>query len=671
MNNFEKRLFLDYLNKLTDVLNVDNYNFDGVFDFFIKEFNVSRSRFPWYQDDTFNSELQFKNRSEKNEFKKTFNKVVKELQKKITPKSTSLEKKLLLIKEIYKLNSDEYNLFIYFLIQQINNIFTEFFDDCIKNDSLSTFCRNYLGIRTHRMERILNQLHLNKILLSKRRGSSNEVNQDIIKVFDEPYYNTKERIIGLLLGKKEVSDLTLNDFKHLDTERKKVVDILKSAVKTKRKGVNILLYGAVGTGKTQFAKLIANTAKIPLYPVKTEEENLEEANRETRLIDLYSKQHLLSVSDKSCILFDEAEDVMNRGFSPTFGNASKGYLNKILEETPVPVIWTTNNIEDVDPAFLRRMTFAIEFEKLTDDVRLNIWNKILKKNNLKVQQSKIEELNKTYDISPSIIANAVQTTKMIGGTEDDFEGFIENVAKIVDKKKNVKIIKAEEFDPKKYDINLVNSDLDVNNLTEQIKKCGKLNFSICMYGEPGTGKSHFARYLANELGIKVIQKRTSDLLSMWVGGSEKNIAEAFREAKEEKAMLIFDEADSLLQNRSNAQRSWEITQVNEMLTWMESHQYPFICTTNLLDTLDEASLRRFTFKIKFDFMNSKQVNRAMKHFFNLDTDLNIKGLTTGDFATVKKKADFLEIRDVEELSKMLESEVKIKKSNSLKNAVGF
>ena len=408
-----------------------------------------------------------------------------------------------------------------------------------------------------------------------------------------------------------------------------------------------------------------------MYAVITEKDNLEEADRETRLIDLYSKQHLLSVSDNACILFDEAEDVMNRGFSQTFGNASKGYLNKILEETPVPVIWTTNNIEDVDPAFLRRMTYAIEFEKLTDDVRLNIWNKILKKNNLKVQQSKIEELNKTYDISPSIIANAVQTTKMIGGTEDDFEGFIENVAKIVDKKKNVKILKTEEFDPKKYDINLVNSDLDINNLTEQIKKCGKLNFSICMYGEPGTGKSHFARYLANELGIKVIQKRTSDLLSMWVGGSEKNIAEAFREAKEEKAMLIFDEADSLLQNRSNAQRSWEITQVNEMLTWMENHQYPFICTTNLLDTLDEASLRRFTFKIKFDFMNSKQVNRAMKHFFNLNTDLNIKGLTTGDFATVKKKADFLEIRDIEELSKMLESEVKIKKSNSLKNTVGF
>ena len=109
-----------------------------------------------------------------------------------------------------------------------------------------------------------------------------------------------------------------------------------------------------------------------------------------------------------------------------------------------------------------------------------------------------------------------------------------------------------------------------------------------------------------------------------------------------------------------------------MLTWMESHEYPFICTTNLLDTLDEASLRRFTFKIKFDFMNNEQVNLAIKHFFNIpNANLNIKGLTTGDFATVKKKADFLNITNLAELSKMLQAEVKLKQSKELKNAVGF
>lgn len=137
-------------------------------------------------------------------------------------------------------------------------------------------------------------------------------------------------------------------------------------------------------------------------------------------------------------------------------------------------------------------------------------------------------------------------------------------------------------------------------------------------------------------------------------------------------MLIFDEADSFLQNRNNAVRSWEVSHVNEMLTQMESHEYPFVCTTNLLNTLDEASLRRFTFKIKFDFMTKEQTTFAFEHFFGIkDFDLGIRGLTAGDFATVKKKADFLNITDAEELREMLADEVKLKNSKELKNSVGF
>ena len=136
-------------------------------------------------------------------------------------------------------------------------------------------------------------------------------------------------------------------------------------------------------------------------------------------------------------------------------------------------------------------------------------------------------------------------------------------------------------------------------------------------------------------------------------------------------MLIFDEADSFLQNRNNARTSWEVSQVNEMLTWMESHPYPFICTTNLMDSLDEASLRRFTFKIRFDFLNKEQANLMMENFFDIDTDFDLQGLTPGDLATVKKKVDFLKINSEKEIIKMLQDEVKVKKSDALKKVVGF
>lgn len=196
-------------------------------------------------------------------------------------------------------------------------------------------------------------------------------------------------------------------------ERDISLNILTSAVNNKTKGINILLFGSVGTGKTQFSKLVANKAKIDIYSVSAEIMD-KEATRTDRLNDLVSKQTILSKMDNSCILFDEAEDVMNRGFSE-FGSASKAYLNTLIEETPVPIIWTTNNIYNVDPAFLRRMTYTIEFEKLSEDVRLNIWKRTLRKNKLKVDNKRLMQLNKNYEISPSLITNAVNTTKLITG----------------------------------------------------------------------------------------------------------------------------------------------------------------------------------------------------------------------------------------------------------------
>jgi SpoVK/Ycf46/Vps4 family AAA+-type ATPase len=86
--------------------------------------------------------------------------------------------------------------------------------------------------------------------------------------------------------------------------------------------------------------------------------------------------------------------------------------------------------------------------------------------------------------------------------------------------------------------------------------------------------------------MEALDKRYSDLISSYLGDSEKAIARAFEEAADMRAFLILDEADSLLRDRAAARHSWEITQVNEMLTQMERHPYPFACTTNAPDVLD-------------------------------------------------------------------------------------
>ena len=576
----------------------------------------------------------------------------------------------MLVSKLYGLSKIEHEILQYYILQStvpyINDIISLITGSFNVFELLGT---SILGVKLWAVNQIRRRM-IKKGIFIKQGFNDNIVslNMKILEIFENPEIKTQTQVKNILLGKNQKSELSWKDFDHLNKERNITLNILTSAIENNTKGINILLYGAVGTGKTQFAKVIANKAKIDMYAVSAEFMD-KEATRKDRLSDLASKQTVLSRVERICILFDEAEDVMNRGFTE-FGNASKAYLNTLIEETPVPIFWTTNNIYDVDPAFLRRMTYSIPFEKLTDEIRLNIWKRVIRKNKFKVDNKKLVEMNNNYDIPPSLIANAVETTKMINGIQDDFEIFVENVAKVVTKKKNVK--KKKEFEMKDYDDKLVNTDLDIKDLTAKIKACGKLNFSLCLYGEPGTGKSLYARYLAKELGVEVILKRASDLISKYVGETEQNIADAFAEAKSKKAMLIFDEADSFLQNRNNAVRNWEVSQVNEMLTWMESHEYPFVCTTNLLDTLDEASLRRFTFKIEFDFMTKEQVNTAFEHFFGIkNANVNIKGLTAGDFAIVKKKADFLCITGVTELSKMLQDEVKLKKSKELQNVVGF
>jgi SpoVK/Ycf46/Vps4 family AAA+-type ATPase len=162
------------------------------------------------------------------------------------------------------------------------------------------------------------------------------------------------------------------------------------------------------------------------------------------------------------------------------------------------------------------------------------------------------------------------------------------------------------------------------------------------------------------MGLEVVQKRASDLMSKWVGDTEKHIAEAFAEARDAGSFLVFDEADSLLADRHSAVRSWEVSQVNEMLTWMESHPLPFACTTNFGEHLDPATLRRFVFKVTLDYLSSEQVEAAFRRFFAASPPpglARLAALTPGDFAVVRRKADALgQLDEPERLAEMLRTE---------------
>ena len=119
----------------------------------------------------------------------------------------------------------------------------------------------------------------------------------------------------------------------------------------------------------------------------------------------------------------------------------------------------------------------------------------------------------------------------------------------------------------------------------------------------GEGKTEFVKNLGKTLDRKVLVVKGSDLLSKWVGESEQNIAKAFHRAEAEHAILFFDEVDGLVQSRERAHASWEVTQVNELLRHMENFDGVMIAATNFRKNLDPAIMRRFTFKLEFDYLD--------------------------------------------------------------------
>ena len=475
---------------------------------------------------------------------------------------------------------------------------------------------------------------------------------------DEARYKA---LIGDPLTQKE--EFASKDFSYVEAASL-ALRLMKQAKRTK--GFNILLYGVPGTGKTSFAKVLAQSAKLDLYPVGVC--NGGEPEKNYRLQQFYRKQFLLKNVKNACLLFDEGEDM----FSSLETRTNKMEINNLLENNDVPVIWTTNKIHHMDPAYIRRFTLAVCFNKPPIEVRQKIWNKYLTENKIACDKGDTLILAKKYEVPPSMIAGATQAARMAKGDLNTVKDHLAFMTQALNGgyKKPEEAKSGQKFCPA-----LIHADMDLNALTTQLKELGRLNFSLCLYGASGTGKSAYARHLAEELGLDVIHRRASDLLSKWVGGTEQNIAEAFAEAKENKSMLIFDEADSFLRDRASARNSWEISAVNEMLTWMESHPYPFICTTNLMDTLDPASLRRFSFKVKYDFLTSEQVKEAFSYFFGLKITprqaAGLDKLTPGDFALVKNKAEILgKTSQFEAVKEMLETEQKLK-HNVYGSGIGF
>lgn len=179
-----------------------------------------------------------------------------------------------------------------------------------------------------------------------------------------------------------------------------------------------------------------------------------------------------------------------------------------------------------------------------------------------------------------------------------------------------------------------------------------LGISALFTGASGTGKTMAAEVLANELHLDLYRIDLSQVVSKYIGETEKNLRRVFDAAENGGAVLLFDEADALFGKRGEVKDShdrYANIEISYLLQRMEAYRGLAILTTNMKSALDSAFLRRIRFIVQFPFPDIAQRGEIWRHIFpknTLTSGLNVEKLARlnvagGNIRNIALNAAFL------------------------------
>jgi len=430
---------------------------------------------------------------------------------------------------------------------------------------------------------------------------------------------------------------------------------------------NILLYGAPGTGKTSFAHSLVRELGRTGFEIRQGAADNKNMRAEIRFSGLYMCNEQED-EKTSIVIVDEADELLRTRAqaTPPFAtgggrSTEKGVLNAVLDGIKIPTIWICNApARAIDESVRRRFDYSVRFDRLGHPQRVSIWRNLVTKLGLSclVNEGRIERYAAEYETSAGGISTVLSNLKRMKPTFREVDDIVATLMKphceLMEVKPSNSSLLARGYSLDGLNIKgmpLEDVVQSVRNFLDPVYRAAGADIprmNILLYGPPGTGKTEFVKFLGKELDRRVLPFRGSDILDCYVGESEKNIAEAFRRAEAEHAILFLDEVDGLLQDRTGANHNWEITQVNELLQQMESFGGVMVAATNFAEGLDAAVMRRFTFKLEFGYLDDEGKRTFFERMFQAklsEEELaelsEIRNLTPGDFRTVRQAQFFL------------------------------
>lgn len=469
-----------------------------------------------------------------------------------------------------------------------------------------------------------------------------------------------EQLLAPILSKSPNAQFPLNQFVHVNTDL--LVNYLKAITKAADTGINILLYGKAGTGKTELARTLAETVKRSLLEVRSlklmdgqlagEFQTRDHASQRLGYLNLL--QGLLSHSDESLLLVDECESL----FVQADERYAKEGLMRVLENNAVPAIWITNHVDLLEPSFIRRFKLVMEVPVPDEPFAYAISQRLLTPLNVSDEYRLL--LAEKPNVTPAIVGNAAHVATALKLKGNKAENVLDEVIAATLEACNEEVQEPKyqgelQFDSNMLNFKAVKEELasttlqtteiitTVNNALEQA-----MPIRVMLSGPAGTGKTAWVHHLAETHGYELIHIKCSDVLSKYVGESEQNIARLFRDAHKQQKLILIDEVDSLLSKRDSAIALHEIQLVNELLSQIECNTVPVFAATNALERIDSAVMRRFDVKLICDYLTFEQRQALFRQVFGIKRLTNIElstlntltQLTPGDFAILARRQRF-------------------------------
>ena len=508
---------------------------------------------------------------------------------------------LLLLRIVYRLEPALAEVFAPLLLDCLDPIFNARLD-------------GILGLPAGRAEQLLARdgALVHSGLLMRRFGIGRplearlHIPQGLLGALLRPMTSVHEAI-QRLVSRAPATTLNLADFAHLAEPIALILTRLRSGLACRSSSVNILLHGAAGTGKTELARLFAQTLEVPLYTIEARGLRRDDrATPEERLEEYRFAQGILRVVGPSLLLLDEAEDLFPTPWDHHDNKPSKALLNETLEQGAVPALWLTNRVAHIDAAFLRRFDVILEVTPPDRRHKAQVLREHLPAS-ANIDPAWLARAVTPHALTPGVLARIGRTLADSGLDDSErLQHAVDLLRRQYVRAAQGKDIPALATAPARlpFTTAALQCDAPVEQLLARLrtKPAGRLLF----HGPPGTGKTALAHHLAEHIGKELLAKRASDLLAPYVGQTEANLAAMFRDAGRDGDVLLLDEADSFLGERNAQHARWETTQTNELLTQMEAFDGLFICTTNRLEHLDPAVLRRFDLKVGFAALTPAQ-----------------------------------------------------------------